>query len=251
MSEAENVENAEIGKRIKAHREQRGLRLREMNLRTGINTGSLSKIENGHQSLTNDSMIAIAKALDITLAQLFSDIPAHNGIRGNTGDPDVGRHTRHLSEFKCLNEIPKDENVAIGIITARPNASRGGITYSVEERTTHLFGGFMVNDLDSKPDNIGCFELLDDTMEPRMYASDVVVADLGDKEIPLNGGIFVIVLDELDPQLCVRRVLPFVNKGIRIICENSRYPEMVLTAQQAAGVNIVGRVKRSSCRGGF
>jgi hypothetical protein len=79
----------------------------------------------------------------------------------------------------------------------------------------------------------------------------VVVADLGDKEIPLNGGIFVIVLDELDPQLCVRRVLPFVNKGIRIICENSRYPEMVLTAQQAAGVNIVGRVKRSSCRGGF
>lgn len=236
--------NDEIGAIIKFHRERLKLTQQEVQKRTGLNSGNLSKIENGKQSVTNKSLKLLADAFGMKVTDLFSARRARSEILGKNGVPgieEVGTPSRHVSTFDNIDQIPQDENVAIGTISAMVDAARGGIKITINERASHLFLGTELQGLTSKPAALGAYSIEDDMMEPRLYKGDTVLVDTMDTEVPITGGVFCVVLDDENISFC--RLMPYPNKGLRIRYDNSKYPESVLDQRQAAAITIAGRVK--------
>lgn len=62
-----------IGANIRRHRAQMGLTLTELAARSGLTKGALSKIETGQGTAAIATILRIAEALGIPLAELFAD----------------------------------------------------------------------------------------------------------------------------------------------------------------------------------
>jgi transcriptional regulator with XRE-family HTH domain len=233
--------NNEIGSVIKFHRKRLGLTLTELQNRTGINNGNLSKIERNQQSLTNDSMKAIAEAFGMSLSDLFSAQQAQPSfLRQNGVAVKAQQLVRFASEYATFDQISEGENVAMGTISAVVDAVRGGVKVEVDEKNAHLFTGGELKEIDSAPASVGAYVVPDDLMEPRLYKGDTVIVDMADTRIPAAGGVFCVVMDD---EIAVRRLMPYPGHGMRVICDNPKYPEAVLDQRQALAVHIVGRLK--------
>jgi transcriptional regulator with XRE-family HTH domain len=236
-----------MGALIRARRKALGLTLQELQRLTGINNGNLSKIERGEQSLTNKTMTALSRALDLPL---FAEVRAQTATLDNNSASDAGNPYRFVREFDSLSQISQDENVAIGIIGVRPDLAHGGVAFDVDDRIAHLFHGGSIASLGSAPVNLAHYPVPNNLMAPRILAGDVVVLDLGDTTVPPEGGVFGIVMDGETVQ--IRRLFPFMKGGLRIICDAEKgEPEITLNAQQAAVVAIAGRVKHLQGNSGF
>jgi len=233
--------NSEIGSTIKFHRKRLGLTLTELQSRTGINNGNLSKIERGQQSLTNDSMKSIAKALGISLSEVFSAQKAQPVNLSHNSSAVKTQPIRFGSELAKFDEISEGENVAIGTVSAVVDAVRGGVKVAIDETNAHLFSGGELKGIEAIPANVGAYLVEDDLMEPRLYKGDTVLMDLSDTQVPPSGGVFCVVMD--DENIAFRRLMPYPGRGLRIICDNPKYPETVLDQRQALAVHIVGRLK--------
>ena len=66
-----NAELKRIGKRIKNIRNARCLKQLDVEMKTGIDRADISKIENGKKSLEYLTMLRIAEALDVHIAELI------------------------------------------------------------------------------------------------------------------------------------------------------------------------------------
>ncbi|WP_175787569.1 XRE family transcriptional regulator [Burkholderia anthina] len=245
--------DAEIGARIRARRKALGLTLTQLQERSGIGNGNLSKIENGKQSLTNKTMQALATALEVPLAELFSDVSTYDtkGYDFGHNSASAAQIHRMVSAFAKLSDIPKEESVAIGVVEVHPDPARGGVISRINERTCHLFHGGSISQLDSKPSQLGYVTVTDDTMAERIQPGDQVVIDLGDTTIPPAGGVFACVID--DENIVLRRIAPYAGGGISIMCDNRRYERLTmhLSARQASAVTIIGRAKHLQGNAGF
>jgi transcriptional regulator with XRE-family HTH domain len=67
------LDEAEIGRKIKQLRQERGLNLVELAAKTGFTKGYISKVENSRKSPPVSTLITIATALGVNLATIFSD----------------------------------------------------------------------------------------------------------------------------------------------------------------------------------
>lgn len=63
-----------IGKRLRALRKEKGLKLKELAQKSGVQIATLSRIEHNKMTGTLDSHMAIARALDVELPSLYTDI---------------------------------------------------------------------------------------------------------------------------------------------------------------------------------
>lgn len=61
-----------FGERLRTLREARGLTLRELETASGIERGTINRIERGAAVPRLDSIQALAAALNVTLSELFS-----------------------------------------------------------------------------------------------------------------------------------------------------------------------------------
>jgi transcriptional regulator with XRE-family HTH domain len=68
--------NRNFGRRVRALRKARGFTLVELAGASGLAASTLSKVENGHISLTYDNLIRVADGLDVDLARLFEPAAA-------------------------------------------------------------------------------------------------------------------------------------------------------------------------------
>lgn len=63
----------EVGRRIRTHREQRQVSLREMARRLDVSPATLSALENGRTSVSVRRMFAVSEVLDISIAALLDE----------------------------------------------------------------------------------------------------------------------------------------------------------------------------------
>ena len=67
------LDEADIGRKIKQLRQERGLNLVELAARTGFTKGYLSKVENSKKSPPVSTLVTISNTLGVSLATIFSD----------------------------------------------------------------------------------------------------------------------------------------------------------------------------------
>lgn len=74
------VDEEELGKRIQQHRVDKGLTLQELAERTGLTKGYLSKIENSEKAPPVSTLINLAKALNVSMSEIFGEIDERSPI---------------------------------------------------------------------------------------------------------------------------------------------------------------------------
>ncbi|ATQ43371.1 helix-turn-helix domain-containing protein [Caulobacter mirabilis] len=81
----------DLGKRLRALRQQKGWRISDVSQMTGLAVSTISKVENGQMSLTYDKLLQLARGLSLDFTDLFkSEAPAPAGT-AVTGRRSVGR----------------------------------------------------------------------------------------------------------------------------------------------------------------
>jgi transcriptional regulator with XRE-family HTH domain len=114
-----------IGAAIRELRLQHGLTLRDLSQRSGLSSGFLSLVERGLASPALTSLSAIAKALGVEMATLFSQQPSSEG--------SASLHVSHVSDdgqltlissgriYKLLSERAPDLVLEPLLVTIPPN----------------------------------------------------------------------------------------------------------------------------------
>jgi len=74
------IEEKELGKRIQQQRTDRRLTLQELAEKTGYTKGYLSKIENSEKAPPVSTLINLAKALNISLSEIFGEVEENSPI---------------------------------------------------------------------------------------------------------------------------------------------------------------------------
>jgi transcriptional regulator with XRE-family HTH domain len=69
----DTIEEAEIGKRVQEIRKQKGFTLRTLAERTGFSQGFLSKVENSKKAPSIGTLMRLAKALNVRMADFFGE----------------------------------------------------------------------------------------------------------------------------------------------------------------------------------
>jgi transcriptional regulator with XRE-family HTH domain len=94
-----------IGLMIRSYRLQRGMSQGDIEKRTGLLRCYLSRVENGHTVPSLDTLGKIAHALDVPLAQFFSDGALENGLDGPRLDDEELRFLTQVRRYSTnLNE---------------------------------------------------------------------------------------------------------------------------------------------------
>ena len=248
----------EIGEIIRAHRKLRRLTLMELAKETGIDQGNLSRIEQGKQSLTNETMTLLASAFGLTLAELFTfekyapntnqSIIGNNKQTTSTANTG-GQICRPVKSFKRLKDIPHGESVLVDGIAAVPNPGEDEKKWKRDENTQFPFVGDAARNLESHPADLIAMEVPDDAMTPRLFKGDCVLIDASDTAVPVTGGLFAVAID--DRPIEIRRLFPRVGNGLTVVCDNAQYPPLGLNAAETKFVSIIGRIKASLGKSGF
>jgi transcriptional regulator with XRE-family HTH domain len=72
------IRESELGKRIKKFRTSKGITLQELAQKAGLTRGYLSKIERSKKAPPVSTLISIAKALKISISEIFGETEENN-----------------------------------------------------------------------------------------------------------------------------------------------------------------------------
>ncbi len=89
-----------VGISIKKARKEKRMTLLELSQKSGVALATLSRIENGKMTGTLESHMNIAKALDITLLELYRELPASKKtleVKAGAAKPAVEVHNKKSS----------------------------------------------------------------------------------------------------------------------------------------------------------
>lgn len=122
-----------IGDIIHTVRKDKKLTLAELSEKSGVALATLSRMENGKMTGTLESHIAICKALEITLGDLYKDLPAAKKTvevqMKNTHTNVFVHNKRSTSEILASNVL--DKKMMPILIKIQP----GGVTHTEETKS--------------------------------------------------------------------------------------------------------------------
>jgi len=118
-----------IGKRVRELRKKKKLTLAEISEKSKVALATLSRIETGRMTGTLESHIAIAKALDMTLPELYADIDKPITVQKEKDRADVFVHDTKASSVILTKDIFTKKMLPVLI-----KVNRGSRTHKEELR---------------------------------------------------------------------------------------------------------------------
>jgi transcriptional regulator with XRE-family HTH domain len=107
-----------IGETIRNYRLQKSMSQGDIEKRTGLLRCYLSRVENGHTIPSLDTLAKIAQAMDLQLAQFFTDAASENGSNAKSAPQLSEDEVRFLSQIRRyspnLNE--SDRKLVIAMV---------------------------------------------------------------------------------------------------------------------------------------
>jgi transcriptional regulator with XRE-family HTH domain len=132
----EEEEAVNVGARVKDVRERRGLSLKDISQRTGIDEGTLSSIEDGEIAPPLGTIIKLAKALEMKMGYFISGEQnkpftiVRRNDRRVVSRHDSRKGEQYGYEFESLAPHKKDRHMEPFLVTLDPAETE-------EERSTH------------------------------------------------------------------------------------------------------------------
>lgn len=113
-----------IGETIRSFRLQKGMSQGDIEKRTGLLRCYLSRVENGHTIPSLDTLAKIAAAMDVALAQFFTESPSDNGSKSA---PQVSDDVlRFLNQIRRYSPGLNDSDRRLVLTMVKKMAATGG-----------------------------------------------------------------------------------------------------------------------------
>ena len=136
-------------------------------------------------------------------------------------------------------EGPVIELVPVPVLDVEASAGHGALA-EMERKCSQIgFEEAWLRKLTpSKASSLSIIRVVGDSMEPTLHDGDEVLVDLGDSQLGLRDGIYVLRMDET---LSVKRIaLEPKAKRISVVSDNPAYPSW--QGLERREVNVLGRV---------
>jgi transcriptional regulator with XRE-family HTH domain len=172
----------EIGPRLKAERQRRGISLRTLAERIGVTAGQISHIENGRAQPSVSTLYALASQLDLSLDEVLGLVPAAPPRRPARRRQVVRRAARHPTVYDAGGVtwevvVP---SVGAGIdavrVTYEPGASSSADGSPVRHdghENAYLVSGTLVLILDGRRHVVRAGDSLSfDSARPHRYVNE-------------------------------------------------------------------------------
>ena len=205
---------AEIGRRIRARREELGITQEELATKLGYkNKSSIAKIETGTNDIVQSKVVEFARVLDTSVAYLMGWEEKRNP---NTNKILSNVFPLELKRFPMLGEI------ACGI----PK-------YTNEDRESYVMSG-----TDIKADF--CLKAVGDSMTgARIFDGDIVF--IRQQDMVENGEIAAVVVN-CDSAATLKRLYYYQDKGLLILkADNPAYEDLIFQNEELDDVHILGK----------
>lgn len=139
--------------------------------------------------------------------------------------------------------------MAIDRYNLKFEAGSGHIQWEIEkESEPHTYSLRYLQEQSIKPQNARRVKVSGDSMEPTLYDGDSALIDVGDTAVR-DGKVYVLRYGD---GFRIKRLLKRFDGSIVLVSDNKKYPEEVVTEQQAAQfITILGRVRDRSGSGGL
>lgn len=233
------------GPTIKALRRRRGLTLEQLciaiepHLGKPVNTGNLSRLERGSQGYSNELIQAIARALDVPVAALFSTLPpppkSLDVVVNGRQSVEIAQVIAGAPGLPATYRVPRLETEA-----------RMGASGRVQPEFETIVGEIEVNrhwvrtnlPQITSPANLRIITGYGDSMQGTFSDGDVLFVDVGVKEVRVDA-VYVLAMND---ELFIKRVQRRPDGAITIISDNKNYEPFIVTERDS--VAILGRVVR-------
>jgi hypothetical protein len=139
--------------------------------------------------------------------------------------------------------------VAIDRYNLKFEAGSGHIQWEIEQESEpHTYSLRYLQQQDIRPHNARRVKVSGDSMEPTLYDGDSALIDISDTAVR-DGKVYVLRYGD---GFRIKRLLKRFDGSIVLVSDNKKYPEEVVTEQQAAQfITILGRVRDRSGSGGL
>ena len=121
-----------VGAIINKIRKEKNLTLQDLSQRSGVALATLSRIENGKMMGTLDSHMNIAKAFEMTLPELYRDLPSSKktvDVQKSKAKPDVYIHDNRSSSEMLASYVSNKKMMPVLI-----KLSKGGNSHKEETK---------------------------------------------------------------------------------------------------------------------
>ncbi len=132
-----------IGERVRSRRMQLQLSIAEISKRSGLSSPFLSQLEHGHTQASLDSLLKIAKALEVSLGYFDSNSNGHNVVR-------TPQHFLHFllgssgTSYARMGSGDSDNQLEPLLVTVPPNSTQETLNHMGEAFFTVLQGRLWV-----------------------------------------------------------------------------------------------------------
>lgn len=203
-----------LGQRIKEIRLANDMTMTDVENRAGLKVGNISRIEKGAQWVSEDTLYAIANALNVPVATLFTD---------NVPDSNLGYVT-----FQRLN------------VEASAGSGSELVEYPdvlQEIRILETWARQTLGVVD--PRRVKIITCKGDSMTPTVRPGDIVFVDVSVRQFQAEG-IYILAWQN---QLLIKRLNALFNGRLAIQSDNeTNYKTEYVDAGQADQLSICGKV---------
>ncbi|MCA8427836.1 hypothetical protein LGN30_32120 [Burkholderia seminalis] len=209
---------------------------------TGIGSqGAVGQYLRGVIPLNLPALLSFARVLGVKPSDISPTLASL--VRANDESPGTP-----IIPIESGAETP-DGYVAIPRYNLQCQAGNGHIQWEIErESEPHTYSLRFLRDMGIKPENARRVKIVGDSMEPHLYDGESVLIDCGDVAIR-DGKVYALRYGD---GFRVKRILKKYDGSLVLVSDNKKYPEEIISAEQAAQfITILGRVRDRSGSGGL
>lgn len=199
---------------------------------TGFSVGQVSDMMSGNKPVSDKFARIVCSEFGISL----------NWV--NTGEGEMFENKQPWeAPWGGKKPKPNKDKDSEFVLVPRYNvagSAGGGALVDQEEVLEYLSfrKDWIKNSLRISENYLAVISVKGDSMEPRLHDGDVVLLDMETKSIQDNA-IYAL---QFNGGLSIKRVQQFMSGQIEIISDNKTYKPELLSPDQAADLNVVGRV---------
>jgi phage repressor protein C with HTH and peptisase S24 domain len=158
---------------------------------------------------------------------------------GNHSPTVISHPAKPVLAWDEETPLPAGEFVLIPRLDVQLSAGNGTVIYDVNEKQPHAFRADWLRKRKLNPDNICLMYACGDSMEDYIQDGDTLLVDVTQKTISEN----VVYALRYGDELRVKRLFKRPDGGLRIVSDNKKYPEELVSAADAnAYISIIGRI---------
>lgn len=214
--------------------------------RVGISSASISKYLNEESLPSVDRLVAIAITAGVDLRWLACGddwesilsgckIPEQqSAIQEENGSYAADKDTSPL----CQPETSMDDFTLIDSYQVFASAGQGSFVSSEQKSDPVPFRTDWLKKEGLCVDRLAVIRAKGDSMEPTISDDDVILVNLINGDAPRDG-LYVL---RMDTSLFVKRLQFDMLGGMKVISDNPGYDTQILTKEQRAEIEIIGRV---------